>query len=132
MTYVIDTHALLWFLDGNSRLGAQARAVLSDPKSRLVLPATAYAEACWICENGRKVKLPLSKLVSHVAADPRIFIASLNRLVIDRSNSPQTIHEMHDRQIVATAALIAEAGSEVSLLTIDEDIIQSSIVPTLW
>ena len=48
MKYVIDTHALIWFLEGNSRLGENAKNVLTDPSSQLVLPAIALAEAVWM------------------------------------------------------------------------------------
>jgi PIN domain nuclease of toxin-antitoxin system len=34
MKYVIDTHALIWFLEGNSRLGENAKNVLTDPNSQ--------------------------------------------------------------------------------------------------
>ncbi len=43
MKYVIDTHALIWFLEGNKRLGTQAQAILSNFNSQLVLPAIALA-----------------------------------------------------------------------------------------
>ncbi len=33
MKYVIDTHALIWFLEGNPRLGANAKAIISNPDS---------------------------------------------------------------------------------------------------
>ncbi|MDB9307419.1 hypothetical protein PN471_01880 [Aphanizomenon sp. CS-733/32] len=31
MKYVLDTHALIWFLEGNLKLGANAKAILCDP-----------------------------------------------------------------------------------------------------
>ena len=43
--YVVDTHALVWFLEGNPRLGSAARSVLSLPESELVLPIGVLAEA---------------------------------------------------------------------------------------
>ncbi|MGV2831460.1 twitching motility protein PilT [Myxosarcina sp. GI1(2024)] len=30
MKYVIDTHTLVWFLEGNSRLGIDAKNILAD------------------------------------------------------------------------------------------------------
>jgi len=30
MVYIVDTHALVWFLEGNKRLSETARALLSD------------------------------------------------------------------------------------------------------
>jgi PIN domain nuclease of toxin-antitoxin system len=55
MKYVIDTHALIWFLEGNQRLGTQAQAILSNLDSQLVLPAIALAEAAWIVERGKNI-----------------------------------------------------------------------------
>ncbi|MGB3640605.1 MAG: hypothetical protein WBA39_23975 [Rivularia sp. (in: cyanobacteria)] len=43
MKYVIDTHALIWFIEGNLRLGGNAKTVLSDSSSKLILPVTAFA-----------------------------------------------------------------------------------------
>ena len=51
--FVLDTHALVWFVTGDARLGGQARAVMSDPTAEMLLPTTALAEACYIIERGR-------------------------------------------------------------------------------
>ncbi len=34
--HIVDAHALLWYLEGNPRLGVNAKAVLDDPQSKLV------------------------------------------------------------------------------------------------
>lgn len=70
MKYVIDTHALIWFLEGNSRLGANAKAILSNPDSHLVIPATALAEAVWIVERSR-TSIPYHRVMeSAICASP--------------------------------------------------------------
>ena len=48
MKYVVDTHALVWFLEGNSRLGVNAKTVLANTESLLILPAITLAEAIWM------------------------------------------------------------------------------------
>ncbi len=53
MKYVVDTHALIWFLEGNPRLGSNAKNILSEETSELVIPATTLSEAVWIVERGR-------------------------------------------------------------------------------
>lgn len=53
MRYVVDTHALIWCLEGNARLGSQAAAIFATPSSDLVLPAIAFAETVWIVERGK-------------------------------------------------------------------------------
>jgi PIN domain nuclease of toxin-antitoxin system len=39
IVYVLDTHALVWYLTNDRRLGAQADAVLNDPGVTLIIPA---------------------------------------------------------------------------------------------
>ena len=54
---VLDAHALLWFFEGNPKLGRDARLLLADPNSRVIIPAIALAEACRVTEKG-KTKIP--------------------------------------------------------------------------
>jgi PIN domain nuclease of toxin-antitoxin system len=73
--FVLDTHALVWFVTGDARLGRQARAVMSDPAAEMLLPTTALAEACYIIERGRtSVPTPLD-LFRALRGDKRIRIA---------------------------------------------------------
>jgi len=46
--FVVDAHALIWFLEGNARLGQAAKLAMEDPSSALHLPIIALAEACWL------------------------------------------------------------------------------------
>ncbi|MEH2284870.1 MAG: PIN domain-containing protein [Nostoc sp.] len=132
MKYVIDTHALIWFLEGNARLGANANAILSNPDSQLVIPATTLAEAVWIVERGRTSISSAKNLLSAVESDPRVVIYPLDKDVIEKTMSLSTINEMHDRQITATALVLASKGDEVQLLTCDSNIIASGLVSIIW
>ncbi|CAA9430147.1 MAG: hypothetical protein AVDCRST_MAG64-3423 [uncultured Phycisphaerae bacterium] len=130
--FVIDTHALVWFLQGDARLGLKARAVLEDPGSKLVLPAIALAEACHIVERGR-TSIPSSReLLKAVGRDRRIRVAPLTRAIVRRTVDLGSIPEMHDRQIAATALRIIDRGGDAILLTKDERILASGIVPVIW
>lgn len=130
--FVIDAHALLWHLEANRRLGAEARRVLQDPASELFLPAIALAEACWFVEHGRSSIPTVDQLLADVDADRRISIVPLDRAVLDIANTLGSVGEMHDRQIVATALLLARVGLKVAILTLDESIRQSGAVPIVW
>lgn len=132
MKNIIDTHTLLWFVQNDKRLGPNAERVLSDPASELVLPATAYGEACWIVEHGRTNIASVADLRSVIDADPRWVLHPLDREVIDASQTLTTINEMHDRQIVATALILARHGHVVALLTHDSNITASRVVPVIW
>lgn len=132
MKYIVDTHALIWFLEGNPRLGAGAKTILSDAKSQLVLPAIALAEAIWIIGRGRTSIPSIEALLNAVKSDPRIVVYPLNQGVIEQSVTLSTIGEMHDRQIVATALLLQIQGEAVTLLTCDQNITASGLVSVIW
>ena len=129
--HFVDTHTFLWYLAGSAQLGSAAKAVLQDPTSELLIPATALAEACWIVERGR-VALTVSDVLAAIDNDPRITVLSLDRSVIERSNGLAAIGEMHDRQIVATALVWQDQGEAVDLLTKDGNITASGVITVVW
>jgi PIN domain nuclease of toxin-antitoxin system len=132
MRYVIDTHALIWFLEGNPRLGAAALAILANSDSDLVLPAIALAEAVWIVERG-KTSIPSAQvLLDVVKVDGRVVTYPLDQAVIEQTIKLLMINEMHDRQIVATALFLRDQGKNVSLLTCDQNITVAQVVPIIW
>lgn len=131
--HVLDAHALVWFLVGSPKLGANARAVLNAPNIDLYLPLIALAEACWMVEKGRVPTIPsVSHLLAAVDADRRVILVPLDRSILDRSLPLTSIAEMHDRQIMATALSLSSAGSSVALLTRDLNITVSGLVPVIW
>lgn len=130
--YVIDTHALIWFLEGNPRLGDQAKQILSNPNNELVLSAIALAEAIWIVGKG-KTSIPTAQtLLDEVNQDARVVVYPLDKAIIEVTLSLPTILEMHDRQIVATAKYLESQGDMVSLLTCDQNITSSNLVTIVW
>jgi PIN domain nuclease of toxin-antitoxin system len=132
MKYVVDTHALIWFLEGNPRLGANAKTILSHPDSRLVIPATTLAEAVWIVEKGKTSISSAQDLLAAVEADSRVIIYPLDRDMIEITINLSAINEMHDRQIVATVIFLANKGDAVQLLSCDKNIVESGLVRIAW
>ena len=130
--YIVDTHALIWFIEGNSRLGNNAQAILSDATSQLILPAIVLAEAVWIVEKGKTSIPSVNDLLSVVNDDPRIIICPLDQSIITKSINIQEINEMHDRLIVATALFLQIQGEIIALLTCDLNITESKLVTTIW
>ena len=130
--FAVDAHALLWFIGGNRRLGANARAAMQDPANKLYLPVIALAEACWTVDRGRTAIPSVAALLAAVDADPRIVLVPLDRPILELSLTLRAISEMHDRQIAATALHLAGATARVPLLTCDQDITASGVVPVVW
>lgn len=54
MRLLVDSHALLWFDEGNQRLGAKAQAMMSDPWNELLLSTVSIWEIA--------IKVSLGKL----------------------------------------------------------------------
>lgn len=130
--YVVDTHALIWFLEGKPRLGVNAKAILSHTDSQLIIPATTLAEAVWIVEKGRTSIPSAQNAIAAVEADSRVIIYPLNKDVIEITINLTAINEMHDRQIVATAIFLAKNGETVQLLSCDKNIVESGLVALAW
>lgn len=82
--YVLDTHALLWFLTFNPRLGAEAKTAMLDAESELILPAIALAESLWIVEK-LKSEITPKDVLSAIDADTRIIVSPLTRDVVERA-----------------------------------------------
>jgi len=122
--FVLDTHALVWFVTGDARLGAQARAVMSDPAVQMLLPVTALAEACYIVDRGRtSIPTPLD-LFKALRGDKRIRIAPLTAAVVRRTLAMSAIP--------GTALRVIDRGGTAVLLTKDANITASGLVPVRW
>ena len=132
MKYVVDTHALVWFLEGNPHLGAAAKTVLMDPISELILPAIALAEAVWIVDRGKTSIPSVKSLLDLIAQDARVVLCPLDLDVITQSIDLISINKMHDRQIVSTAKKLEAQGEQVALLTCDQNITASNVVTIIW
>jgi len=68
--YVVDTHALVWHLTDDPRLGKKAKQILETPDNRLVLPAIVLAEAKYIADRQR-ILVSFPEILAAIIADPR-------------------------------------------------------------
>jgi PIN domain nuclease of toxin-antitoxin system len=129
---VLDTHALVWYLEANPRLGREAKRVIDDSLSELVLPLIALAEAAYIVEKGRTAIPTVPDLLTAILADLRIAIHPLTWEVFQQSLNATVLPEMHDRLIVGSALHLQSLGDTVSILTKDSSIVEAHLVDTLW
>jgi PIN domain nuclease of toxin-antitoxin system len=129
MMYVVDTHPLIWLLDGDSRLSSAARAALSSPTDQQVIPAIVLAEMSFLYQRQR-VRVNLAAVLAHVMAVPNTRIFPLDEAVVERLPGSLNIH---DGIVVATALLLRDVlGEEVILVTKDKEIAGSGLIRTLW
>jgi PIN domain nuclease of toxin-antitoxin system len=130
--YIVDTHALIWHLVGNSRLGGNAEIVFQNPDSVLVLPIIALAEAIDIVQKGR-TKIPnVQTLLQDIFSDSRIEIEPLTVEILLESLNASAVTEMHDKLITSSALLLERQGFNVAVITKDQSIIDSNLVKIVW
>lgn len=132
--YILDTHALIWFVEGNKRLSESAKAIIAAADSQMVLPLIALAEAAIIIERGRTTISDVSIFLTRVYEDTRIEIFPLTLDVFERSLTPEglRIPELHDRFIVSTGLHLQDLGDIVSIVTKDQAITDAGVLPVIW
>ncbi len=129
MICIVDTHALVWFLEGNKRLSAVAQAALADPHNQLVLPTLVLAEANHLYSR-KRISVSASRMLSEVANAENCTVDPLDENVAMRVSGELDIH---DAIIVATALVYRELSTDtVVVVTRDEAIIRSGLVQTIW
>ncbi|NJN54221.1 MAG: type II toxin-antitoxin system VapC family toxin [Anaerolineae bacterium] len=132
--FILDTHALIWFAEGNKRLSESAKAILAATNSQMVLPIIALAEAALIIEKGRTTISDVSRFLTRVYADSRIEVFPLTLDVFERSLTPEglQIPELHDRFIVSTGLHLQDLGDTVEIITKDEAITDAGVLSVVW
>lgn len=128
MTYLLDTHALLFWLFNDRRLSAPARARIADPSNRIVVSS---ASAWEIATKHRLGKLPgVEVLVSDMAG--WVQKAGFVELAVtiehaQRAGSWQSAHrDPFDRMLAAQSAI-----EGIPLVTSDPALAAFG-VPVVW
>lgn len=96
---VVDTHALIWHLEENKRLGPAARDILLSGESRLIIPVIVLCELYYyLKKRGSAGRYPV--IYQRIRSDSRVTIDVLEPDMI--LLIPPDL-EMHDGIIVACA-----------------------------
>jgi PIN domain nuclease of toxin-antitoxin system len=129
MTYVVDTHALVWFLEGNPRLSMAARNALIDRTAHVVVPTIVLAEITFLYTRHR-ITIDLPHVLAHTASAANCLVYPLDGAVVERL--PTTLN-IHDAIIVATGFVFRDVLSEnTAVVTKDADITASRLINVLW
>ena len=129
MIHVVDTHALLWYLEGSNRLSGPARGVLATSLDPLVVPAIVLGEARYAIDR-KRTTVTWDELLGAIEGDHRFHVHPLDLDILRRL--PVGL-EMHDAIICATAAAYQEASGEaVPLISKDRRIRDSGLAQTAW
>jgi PIN domain nuclease of toxin-antitoxin system len=133
--YLLDTHAWLWGVLGDAKLGPRARRAMASAadRTKIGLAAISLKEAAWLLAHGRIVLREPEAVwpdwLRDAASSPGLEVLPLTvEVAIASEQLPQSFpKDPADRLIVATARLLG-----LTLITADEALIRHAYVPTLW
>ena len=127
--FVVDTHALWWYLRSPERLTTAASAVFrlaETGNATIIVPAIAVAEFYFLTAKlGQPI--PPSDLLAALDAVGGIEMSDLGRAQLERLDRFPEIPEMHDRLIAAEAAAL-----DAPVVTRDETLTASVQIETVW
>jgi PIN domain nuclease of toxin-antitoxin system len=128
MNYVADTHSLVWYFTGDSRLSKKALEAfeLTIDEGLIIVPSVVLAEIMFIASKG-KVSISFLETVKKIEEYDNFDIAPLDTDILKLADKIEMNMEMHDKLIVATAL-----NYQAIIITRDERIKESGIVKTVW
>ena len=105
LLYVVDTHVLIWYFTGSTRLLPALKERIERARSqggRLLVPTIVLAEALDIAEKGR-VRFDFAQMYRLIQDEAEFEIVDFGQEIFDETVRVKSIEDIHDRVIVATA-----------------------------
>jgi PIN domain nuclease of toxin-antitoxin system len=128
MTYIVDTHVLIWFLDKNKRLKQQHYQILIDKNNNFVISAIVLAEVKHLISR-KRITVDYGKLIDYLSESENCVIYPVDEDIVEEM--PEGLN-IHDALIVATGLVYKNIlGQDIRILTEDEEIIKSNILPVV-
>ena len=131
MTALLDTHVLIWWLQGGGPLSPAQRRVLNaaDGDSPLRVSDISLWEVVTLHSLGRiRLTIPLREWLEKATAPPLVRRHGISpAIAAEVAALPDSFHrDLADRILVATARILG-----ATLLTHDRHIVDSGLVTTL-
>ena len=128
MYYVADTHAFLWYLTNDPRLGRKATRVFESADTgeiSIIIPAIVLLECIDILDK-KKVVFDFEAILSKIVHADNFILSAIDWGLILETNRTKGLKDLHDRVIIATAVLF-DAG-----LISKDRVIKQYYHKTLW
>jgi PIN domain nuclease of toxin-antitoxin system len=127
--YVLDTHALIWYLKQDRKLGRQASLVFAAAErgdTTLIIPAIVIYEL-YFADQQWKLFDNFNETYASLKSQPYFHFFDLRADDATMLLNHSVIPEMHDRIIAGTGRLFG-----VPVITSDAVIFKSNVARTVW
>ncbi|MCU0339674.1 MAG: type II toxin-antitoxin system VapC family toxin [Spirosomaceae bacterium] len=131
MRILLDTHALLWFIEGDAKLSVRAKDLIQDTQNEVFVSMASFFE---MAIKLRLQKLKLTKSLSEIYHDvliSEIGILPINQFhVFNYENIPliDTHRDPFDRMLIATAQY-----EKLVLISIDDKFAHyTDVITVIW
>ena len=126
--YLLDTHALLWFLSGDERISAKARTVISDSKNRCFISMASLWEMAIKIKIGKlDLAFGLETLASYLNRNNIEILPIAFEHILETMRLEDHHRDPFDRIIIAQARF-----EKLTILSKDENFPQYQQVQVLW
>jgi PIN domain nuclease of toxin-antitoxin system len=129
LLYVVDTHALIWYLIGDKKLSQRALSIFmaaEQGQTQLLVPTIVLAEL-YYANAKNKWFADYAVIYKALLKKPYLKFIPFDHQHVLEFQRDQTIPEMHDRIIAGVARRLG-----APLITSDPLIMASQLVTTEW
>lgn len=128
-TFVVDTHALVWYLDKDKKLSKNAEIALDSANAILVIPTIVLAEVKHLFRK-RRISISFEDVMHAIENDKRCIIYPFDLSCVEYLDERL---DLHDGIIVATGVIFHDSVDQFTkIITRDIAIKQSGLINTLW
>ncbi len=129
MRFVVDTHALWWYLKSSTRLSRKAADIFQKAaagEATIIVPAIVVAEFYFLSVKFGEPMSP-SELIDAIRTARGFEFSNLGRAQLERLDTIEALPEMHDRLIAAEAVIL-----NAPVITRDRAFSDSPQIETVW
>jgi PIN domain nuclease of toxin-antitoxin system len=129
MVYILDTHPLVWYLEGSRLLPPRVKTLLLNDTSLKVVPSIVLAEMVYLYARNR-IATDAHRALRFIQSSRNCLIYPLDENVIEKLTPDLDIH---DGIICATACVYRDdLGQNVAVITKDRMIAARGLIPVIW
>jgi PIN domain nuclease of toxin-antitoxin system len=125
MNYLLDTHALIWYLEHDDKLSKESENAIDNPKNAIYVSAASLWEIAIKTGLG-KLNINFDEMLTELDKAEFFVLQIKNSYLQELIILPQTHKDPFDRLLIATAKV-----ESMTLITTDENI-QKYDVAWLW